>query len=141
MDPLSSMQTAHSSMDDIADRLMYLAMELNTMCKRMSENRIPDIIKSLPVYDGETIPLKYWLCIAEKRLKFFESRVDREMFDMYTSAVIDKIQGEPMNILLYRTNLNEKAISFNEVKQILLKELSGRTGFALPRHMIQWELK
>lgn len=122
------------SMNEIT--MIELKEVLRRMYERMNANSIPDIIKSLPVYEGDPTPLKYWLSIAEKRLKFFENRVDPEVFEMYTSAVIDKIQGEPKNILLYRTNLNhEGVISFNEVKLTLLKELSGRTGFKLPEHL------
>lgn len=120
-------------MHEIAAYVNCLTQMLQKMYERMNENTISDIIKSLPVYDGKTISLMYWLRIAEKRLKFFESRVAPEVFEMYTSAVIDKIQGEPKKILLNSRNFNhESAISFKEVKLTLLEDLSQGGGIALP---------
>ena len=84
--------------------------------------RIPDPIKSLPSFDGNRKQLSYWLTTAENTLNFFKDRVSDEIFKMYQTAVINKIDGRAKDIICLAGNPQD----FDSVKSILTTALGDR---------------
>lgn len=84
--------------------------------------KIPDPIKTLPSYSGNKKQLHSWLETAEKTLKLFESLVPPEIFQIYLTAVLNKIEGHAKDVIC--TNGNPE--SFEEVKVILTTALGDK---------------
>lgn len=84
--------------------------------------RIPDPIKTLPSYSGNKKQLHSWLETAEKTLNLFYNLVSPQIFQIYFTAVINKIEGTAKDILC--TNGNPE--TFEHVKEILISALGDR---------------
>lgn len=84
--------------------------------------RIPDPIKSLPPYDGNRKQLQAWLSTAEDTLRFFHGKVSDQLFKMYVTAVVNKIQGKAKDILCLAGNPQE----FESIKNVLTTALGDR---------------
>lgn len=84
--------------------------------------RIPDPIKSIPHYDGNRRQLAAWLTTAENTLSIFKVRVSDELFQIYQTAVINKIDGRAKDIICLAGNPQD----FETVKNILTTALGDR---------------
>lgn len=143
--------TNASSTDTLASNMMSLAQGMQHMYETISNLqetfsqmtinnriqhaeyaadpfRIHDLIKSLSAYTGNKNQLMNWLTTAEKRLKCFETQgVPADLMVMYTSAVIDKIQGKLRDLLCVSGSVENETVScFDEVKKILLRDLTEK---------------
>lgn len=84
--------------------------------------KIPDPIKSLPVFEGNRKQLSAWLTTAENTLNLFKDRVNDTLFNMYVTAVTNKIQGKAKDIICLAGNPQD----FNAIKEILTNALGDR---------------
>lgn len=84
--------------------------------------KIPDPIKSLQTFDGNRRQLVSWLQTAEKTLNLFKPYVTNEQFEVYTTAVVNKIEGRAKDIICLAGNPQ----SFDEIKEILAAALGDR---------------
>lgn len=84
--------------------------------------RIPDPIKSLPTYDGNRRQLSAWLSTARDTLEAFHPHVSETQFKMYTTAVLNKIEGKAKDILCLAGNPQD----FGEVSEILTNAIGDR---------------
>lgn len=84
--------------------------------------RIPDPIKSLPIFDGNRKQLSAWLTTAEETLNLFKGRINDYIFKMYVTAVTNKIEGKAKDILCLAGNPQE----FDTIKDILTNALGDR---------------
>lgn len=85
-------------------------------------SRIPDPIKSLPAFDGSRKQLSAWLTTAKNTLLLVRDHVDEFRYNMYVSAVTNKIQGKANDIICLAGNPQ----SFEEVKDIIITALGNR---------------
>lgn len=83
--------------------------------------RIPDPIKMLPIFNGNKKQLASWI-ETEKTLRLFENLVSPQIFEIYVTAVINKIEGHAKDVIC--TNGNPK--TFSEVKEILITSLGDK---------------
>lgn len=84
--------------------------------------KIPDPIKSLPIFDGNRKQLSAWLTTAENTLLLFKNHVDDILYNMYVTAVANKIQGKAKDIICLAGNPQ----TFDEIKDILTTALGDR---------------
>lgn len=84
--------------------------------------RIPDPIKSIPNYDGNRKQLSAWITTAENTLNIFKHRVSPQLFTMYETAVINKINDKARDIICLAGNPQD----FETVKNILTTALGDR---------------
>lgn len=84
--------------------------------------RIPDAIKILPTFNGNKKQLNWWLETAEKTLKNFETLVPPNIFQIYLTAVSNKIEGYAKDVLC----TNGNPTTFDEIKQILISALGDK---------------
>lgn len=84
--------------------------------------RIPDPLKILPTFNGNKKQLYWWLDTAEKTLKNFEPLVSPEIYQIYLTAVSNKIEGYAKDVLCTNGNPN----TFEEIKEILIAALGDK---------------
>lgn len=84
--------------------------------------RIPDPIKSLPTYDGNRRQLSAWISTAKNTLEAFKAHVTEVQFNMYTTAVLNKIEGKAKDILCLAGNPQH----FDDVADILTNAIGDR---------------
>lgn len=84
--------------------------------------KIPDPIKSIPSYEGNRKQLQSWLTTAESTLNRFKPLVSDQIFEMYVTAVTNKITGKAKDILCLAGNPQ----NFDEIKEILSAALGDR---------------
>lgn len=84
--------------------------------------KIPDPIKSLPVFEGNRKQLTAWLQTAENTLNFLKPHVNDTLFKMYVTAVTNKIAGKAKDILCLAGNPDD----FDVIKDILTNALGDR---------------
>lgn len=84
--------------------------------------KIPDPIKSLPIFDGNRKQLSAWLTTAENTLNLFRPHVNEILFNMYVTAVTNKIQGKAKDIICLAGNPQD----FETIKEILTNALGDR---------------
>lgn len=95
---------------------------------RVTENnfenlfRIPDPIKSLPSYDGNRRQLTAWISTARNTLEAFLPHVTENQYRMYTTAVLNKIEGKAKDILCLAGNPQ----NFDDVEDILTNAIGDR---------------
>lgn len=84
--------------------------------------RIPDPIKAIQSFDGNRKQLSNWIQTTEKTLNAFKPLVSDQQFEMYTMAIINKIEGRAKDIVCLAGNPQ----SFSEIKDILVATLGDR---------------
>lgn len=84
--------------------------------------KIPDPIKSIPKFDGNRKQLTAWLSSSENTLNVFKGLVPEQQFNIFVTAVINKIEGRAKDIICLAGN----PTSFEEVKEILVNALGDR---------------
>lgn len=84
--------------------------------------RIPDPIKAIQTFDGNKKQLSNWLQTTEKTLETFKPLVSDQQYEMYTMAIINKIEGRAKDIVCLAGNPQ----SFSEIKDILVATLGDR---------------
>lgn len=84
--------------------------------------KIPDPIKSIPNYEGNRKQLSSWITTAENTLNRFKPLVSDPIYEMYVTAVTNKITGKSKDILCLAGNPQD----FNEIKDILTAALGDR---------------
>lgn len=99
-------------------------------------SKIPDPIKSLPVFDGNRKQLSAWLTTAENTLNIFKSYVHEALFNMYVTAVTNKIQGKAKDILCLAGNPQD----FDSIKEILINTLGDRQELSTYKSQL-WQNK
>lgn len=85
-------------------------------------SKIPDPIKSIPIFDGNRKQLSAWLASAENTLNLFRPHVNDTLYSVYVTAVTNKIQGKAKDILCLAGNPQD----FDTVKEILINALGDR---------------
>lgn len=84
--------------------------------------KIPDPIKAIPRFDGNSKQLSAWLTTAENTLNVFKNLVTDGQFAIFVTAVINKIEGKAKDIICLAGNPQ----SFDEIKEILTNALGDR---------------
>lgn len=84
--------------------------------------KIPDPIKAIPRFDGNRKQLSAWLSTAENTLNVFKTLVTDCQFNIYTTAVINKIEGKAKDIICLAGNPQK----FDDIKVILTSALGDR---------------
>lgn len=84
--------------------------------------RIPDPIKILPSFNGNKKQLTSWLETAGKTLGLFENLVSAEIYQIYLTAVSNKIEGHAKDVLC----TNGNPTTFEEIKEILTAALGDK---------------
>lgn len=84
--------------------------------------KIPDPIKSIPKFDGNRKQLNAWLGTAETTLKVFKDLVSDQQYNIFVTAVINKIEGRAKDIICLAGNPQ----CFTQVKEILTTALGDR---------------
>jgi hypothetical protein len=84
--------------------------------------KIPDPIKAIPKFDGNRKQLSAWLTTAENTLNVFRDLVSDGQYNIFVTAVINKIEGRAKDIICLAGNPQ----SFDEVKLILTNALGDR---------------
>lgn len=98
---------------------------------------IPDPIKALSHFDASRKhQLTGWLTSAEATLNVFKPLVTAEQFDIYVSAVINKLDGRAKDIIC----LAGYPTDFNEVKSILINALGDRQELTFYKSQL-WQTK
>lgn len=84
--------------------------------------KIPDPIKMLPTFDGNSKQLHAWLTTAEETLNAFKDHVTPLQLKMYVTAVTNKIQGRAKDIICLAGNPDQ----FSDIKEVLINALGDR---------------
>lgn len=84
--------------------------------------RIPDPIKLLPTFNGNKKQLNWWLETAENTLSQFQTLVPPEIFQIYLTAISNKIEGHAKDVLC----TNGNPTTFAEIKNILIAALGDK---------------
>lgn len=84
--------------------------------------RIPDPIKLLPTFNGNKKQLNWWLETAERTLNGFQTLVSPDTFQIYLTAVSNKIEGHAKDVLC----TNGNPTTFDEIKRILKAALGDK---------------
>lgn len=98
--------------------------------------RIPDPIKSIPTFDGSRKQLTRWLSTAENTLNKFKNRVAPEQFEIFETAVANKLEGKAKDIICLAGNPQ----TFDEIKQILIDALGDRQELTYYKSQL-WQTK
>lgn len=83
--------------------------------------KIPDPIKMLPTFDGNSKQLNHWLTTAEEALNAFENYVTPLQFKMYVTAVTNKIQGKAKDIICLAGSPDD----LTSIKEVLVKAIAN----------------
>lgn len=84
--------------------------------------RIPDPIKILPSFNGNKKQLNSWLETAEKTLGLFQDIVPPHIYQIYLTAVSNKIEGHAKDVLC----TNGNPTTFTDIKNILVAALGDK---------------
>lgn len=84
--------------------------------------RIPDPIKSIPSFNGNRKQLAAWISTAENTLNLFKNRVPDAIYQMYTTAVVNKLEDAAKDIICLAGNPQD----FGTVKELLTISLGDR---------------
>lgn len=84
--------------------------------------RIPDPIKSIPSFNGNRKQLTAWIATAENTLNIFKDRVPEAIFQMYTTAVVNKLEDSAKDTICLAGNPQD----FQTVKELLMVALGDR---------------
>jgi len=136
-----NLETEGDKMEEIATQLVemmraitslqnqYTALSASTSSSNAGNNRafddyfrIPDPIKSLPTFEGNRKQLASWLSTADNTLALFKDLVPAAVYQMYVTAVTNKICGKAKDILC----LSGSPQNFDEIKEILISSLGDR---------------
>lgn len=98
--------------------------------------KIPDPIKSIPKFDGNRKQLISWLTTAENTLNVFKDLVSDGQYDIFVTAVINKIEGKAKDIICLAGNPQ----NFEEVKEILTNALGDRQELTYYKSQL-WQTK
>lgn len=98
--------------------------------------RIPDPIKSIPTFDGSRKQLTRWLSTAENTLNKFKNRVAAEQYEIFVTAVANKLEGKAKDIICLAGNPQ----TFEEIKQILMDALGDRQELTFYKSQL-WQTK
>lgn len=98
--------------------------------------KIPDPIKSIPRFDGNRKQLSAWLTTAENTLSVFKDLVPVNQYEIFVTAVINKIEGKAKDIICLAGNPQK----FDEVKEILTNALGDRQELTFYKSQL-WQTK
>lgn len=98
--------------------------------------RIPDPIKTVPIYDGNKKQLSAWLSTAERTLNLFRERVAVDVFSIYEQTIINKIEGKARDTIC----VNGNPTTFVEVAEILRAIYGDKNDMATYQTQL-WSLK
>lgn len=98
--------------------------------------KIPDPIKSLPKFDGNRKQLSAWLTTAENTLNRFKNLVNPDQFDIFVTAVANKIEGKAKDIICLAGNPQ----TFEEIRDILTSALGDRQELTYYKSQL-WQTK
>ena len=98
--------------------------------------QIPDPIKSVPKYDGNRKQLLAWLSNAEQTLQVFKPLVTPNQYNIYVSAVLNKIEGRARDIICLAGNPQ----SFEQVSEILNNALGDKQELTFYKSQL-WHTK
>ena len=98
--------------------------------------KIPDPIKAIPRFDGSRKQLSAWLTTAENTLLVFKDLVSDCQYQIFTTAIINKIEGKAKDIICLAGNPQ----NFNEVKEILTNALGDRQELTFYKSQL-WQNK
>lgn len=97
---------------------------------RFDITRVPDIIKVIPGYDGDTKGLPAWINSVEQKLNCAKSQVPDDEKDraeaVYTSVIRDKISGKANEILLN----NQTSCNWADIKAQLIDRFGDKRDLA-----------
>lgn len=125
-------QASASANNNIAPPLQQAPVGVNI------ENlfKIPDPIKAIPRFDGNRKQLSAWLATAENTLMVFKDLVTDCQFSIFTTAIINKIEGRAKDIICLAGNPQ----SFEEIKEILTNALGDRQELTFYKSQL-WQTK
>lgn len=98
--------------------------------------KIPDPIKSIPKFDGNRKQLSAWLTTAENTLARFRNLVSQDQYEIFVTAVTNKIEGKAKDIICLAGNPQ----SFEEVRDILTNALGDRQELTYYKSQL-WQTK
>lgn len=98
--------------------------------------KIPDPIKSIPKFDGNRKQLSAWLATAENTLNVFRNIVTEQQYNIFVTAVINKVEGRAKDIICLAGNPQ----SFQEIKEILTNALGDRQELTFYKSQL-WQTK
>lgn len=98
--------------------------------------KIPDPIKSIPKFEGNRKQLTAWLNTAENTLNVFKDLVSEQQYNIFVTAIINKIEGKARDIICLAGNPQ----SFTEIKQILTNALGDRQELTFYKSQL-WQTK
>lgn len=98
--------------------------------------KIPDPIKAIPRFEGNRRQLTAWLTTAENTLNVFKNLVSESEFEIYTTAVINKVEGKARDIICLAGNPQK----FEEIKEILINALGDRQELTFYKSQL-WQTK
>lgn len=98
--------------------------------------RIPDPIKTVPIYDGNKKQLSAWLSTAERTLNLFRERVPVDVYSIYEQTIINKIEGKARDTIC----VNGNPTTFVEVAEILRAIYGDKNDMATYQTQL-WSLK
>lgn len=98
--------------------------------------KIPDPIKSIPKFDGNRKQLTAWLTTAENTLNVFKDLVTENQYEIFVTAVVNKIEGKAKDIICLAGNPQK----FEEIKEILTNALGDRQELTFYKSQL-WQTK
>lgn len=123
MEPTEQLKIMNQTIADLQEKIAVLTIQQSQPSIDVASFfRIPDPIKSLPSFDGNRKQLSTWLTTTEETLNLFKDRVTGEVFKMYLTAVINKIEGKARDILCLAGSIND----FESLKEILFDAFGDR---------------
>lgn len=123
MEPTEQLKIMNQTIADLQEKIAVLTIQQSQPSIDVASFfRIPDPIKSLPSFDGNRKQLSTWLTTTEETLNLCKDRVTGEVFKMYLTAVINKIEGKARDILCLAGSIND----FESLKEILFDAFGDR---------------
>lgn len=98
--------------------------------------KVPDPLKSIPLFDGNKMHLASWIATAKKTLSMYQPIVSTAVYAMYEQIVINKVEGKARDSLC----VNGNPTSFDEVIEVLNATFGDKKDMATYQTML-WSMK
>ena len=98
--------------------------------------KIPDPIKSIPIFSGNKRELHTWLRTAERTLNLFRPVANDQQLTLYLQAILNKIEGKAREIVCLAGEIQ----NFEELRTILTESLGDRQELSTYKSQL-WQNK
>lgn len=94
----------------------------DALIKLIKQSEIPEIIKSIPKFDGNPKRLHFWISHVKDALSIFQDFKDTPFYRIYLHVIRSKLIGEAANVIWMRN----VALDWNEMESTLIECFEDR---------------